>query len=80
MTDVNKILACVAMICDDGKFVIYSKACGLIVAEKDVKIMLKEGAKSTPFSRKGNTYAMDAWVRKPANEKTVGFSRPGASK
>ena len=80
MTDVNNILACVAMICDAKNFVLYSRTGGWIIPEKDVKIMLKEGAKPTPFNRKGNTYAMDAWIRKPTAEKKVGFSGLGASK
>ena len=78
MTEVNKILACVAMICDAKNHVLYSRNGGWIIPEKDVKILVKEGAKVTPFSRKGNTYVMDAWVRKPATEnKKTGFSRPG---
>ena len=58
----------------------------LIVAEKDVKMLIKDGAKTTPFNRKGNTYAMDAWVRQPSDsnrgvssDKKPVFSRPGLS-
>ena len=43
LTDVNKILACVAMICDGNNFVLYSKTGGMIIPEKDVKITAEGG-------------------------------------
>ena len=91
MTDVNKILACIAEICDGGNDVLFRKNGGLIIPQGDMKLELKADGNITNFNRKGNTYAMDAWVRrsKPKATKarsnamevdaTSGFTRPGVT-
>ena len=64
MTDVNKILACVAQVCDGENDVLFRKNGGMIIPIGDAKIEIKPNANVTHFGRKGNTYAMDAWVKK----------------
>ena len=91
MTDVNKILACIAEICDGGNDVLFRKNGGLIIPQGDMKLEFKADGNITNFNRKGNTYAMDAWVKrtKPKATKarsnamdvdaTSGFTRPGVT-
>ena len=90
MADVSKILACVAMVCDGStqgsNIVIFKKNGGLVVPENDVKIVIKPGSPVTNIRRKGNTYGMDAWVKRQRAvqqrgdpmqiDNTSGFTRP----
>ena len=75
---VNKILASMGQICDQGNEVIFREDGGEIVH-------IATGRR-TPFRRHGNVYVMDAWVRNPnwsGEEKdeedsghVLGFARP----
>jgi hypothetical protein len=75
---VNKILASIGQICDQGNEVIFREDGGEIVH-------IATGRR-TPFRRHGNVYVMDAWVRNPnwsGEEKdeedsghVLGFARP----
>ena len=79
---VNKILACVGMICDANNVAVSMKNGGMIVPEKDIEIRVKPDSPTTAVRRKGNTYSMDAWVRKnkSTGETESSFIRPGATK
>ena len=79
---VNKILACVGMICDANNVAVFMKNGGMIVPEKDIEIRVKPDSPTTAVRRKGNTYSMDAWVRKnkSTGETESSFIRPGATK
>ena len=86
MTDVNKILACVAQVCDGENDVLFRKNGGMIIPVGDAKISIKPNSNVTHFRRRGNTYAMDAWVKrkgvaKDENKMEVdavsGFTRQG---
>ena len=69
---------------------LFRKNGGIIIPIGDAKIDIKPNANVTHFSRKGNTYSMDAWVRKekakaPKKGKSAmevdsvsGFTRQGA--
>ena len=72
MTDVNKILACVAQVCDGNNDVLFRKNGGMIIPTGDAKIEIKPNSNVTHFGRKGNTYAMDAWVQKDKVRKDTG--------
>ena len=72
MTDVNKILACVAQVCDGNNDVLFRKNGGMIIPTGDAKIEIKPNSNVTHFGRKGNTYAMDAWVQKDKVKKDTG--------
>ena len=89
-SDVNKMLACVAGLCDGPSkgaenLVIFSSRGGCIVPESEVKVTMPTNAKNvTEFSRRGMVYQMDAWVRKEdvvrkeATAKSASdFRRPG---
>ena len=56
---------------------IFGKNGGLIVPEKEVKIILPtDRSKVTSFRRHGMVYRMDAWVRKAdVQKKKAGFQR-----
>ena len=54
---VNKILASVALICDNGNHVIFRDVGGEIVNDKTGAV--------TPFRRHGNIYVLDAWIPLP---------------
>ena len=71
MTDVNNILACVAQVCDGDNDVLFRKNGGLIIPIGDAKIEIKPNSNVTHFGRKGNTYAMDAWVKKAKSKMTA---------
>ena len=95
MTDVNKILACIAEVCDGGNDVLFRKNGGMIIPQGDMKLDLKVDGNITNFNRTGNTYSMDAWVKrgksrskpqtKPPRstamdvDATSGFTRPGVA-
>ena len=92
MTDVNKILACIAEVCDGGNDVLFRKNGGMIIPQGDMKLELKTDGNITNFNRTGNTYAMDAWVKrtKPKAKAKAkghamdvdamsGFTRPGVA-
>ena len=70
---VNKILASVAGICDNGNEVTFTKTDGRIVNVTTGRI--------TQFRRHGNVYVMDIWVMnsqyKDDDTKRQGFSRQG---
>ena len=69
---VNKILASIAGICDNGNTVTFTDKGGYI---KNI-----ETGRRTTFERKGNVYVLDMWVRHPnvkiPRARTSGFSRP----
>ena len=80
---VNKILASVAQICDNGNDVLFRKHGGEI-------IHLASG-KRTPFRRHGNIYVMDAWIPNPSHAgaeedadeqpaETMSFTRPDGTR
>ena len=86
MTDVNKILACVAQVCDGENDVLFRKDSGMMIPVGDAKISIKPNSNVTHFRRRGNTYAMDAWVKRKGVAKdenkmevdaTSGFTRQG---
>ena len=54
---VNKILASIAGICDNGNSVLFRSDGGTITNLKD--------GRETKFRRQGNVYVMDMWVRNP---------------
>ena len=64
MTDVSKILACVAQVCDGENDVLFRKNGGMIIPIGDAKIEIKPNSNVTHFGRKGNMYSMDAWIKK----------------
>ena len=64
MADVNKILACVAMVCDADNAVLFKKNGGLVIPEVDLKVISRPGSPVTNVRRTGNTYGLDAWVKK----------------
>ena len=64
MTDVNTILACVARLCDGEHDVLFRKNGGMVIPIGDAKIEIKPNSNVTHFGRKGNTYSMDAWIKK----------------
>ena len=80
---VNKLLASIGQICDQGNDVIFR--------QKGGEIIHLASKKTTPFRRHGNVYVMDAWVRNP-NWKgkdddddeqeglAMGFPRPSVSR
>ena len=57
LAKVNKALASIAGICDNGNHVLFRQDGGDI-------IHLSVG-KKTPFRRAGNIYALDAWIVNP---------------
>ena len=73
---VNKILASVAGICDQGCHVLFRQDGGTI-------INLKDGTE-THFRRHGNVYVMDAWIPNPdfveTDDEAMLFSRPSESR
>ena len=81
VTAVNKILASIAGICDNGNTVLFRRDGGTITNV--------ETGRETNFQRVGNVYCMDMWVRNPhfkpsgtstrarPAEVARGFHRPG---
>ena len=73
VAQVNKILASVAGICDNGSEVTFTSTGIRKVSTKNVRI--------TKFRRHGNVYVMDIWVLNPdyknLDDKSQGFSRQG---
>ena len=70
---VNKMLASIAGICDNGNTVTFTDQGGYI---RNV-----ESGRRTTFERKGNVYILDMWVRHPGAEipspsNKSGFIRP----
>ena len=76
VAQVNKILASVAGICDNGNEVTFTATGGRIVSIKNGRI--------TKFRRHGNVYVMDIWVLNPdyknPDDKTQGFIRQGQTR
>ena len=76
----NKTLASVALICDNGREVIFRDTGGNIVN-------LKTGNR-TPFRRHGNIYVLDAWIpcpgftpeSKSSDDAMLRFTWPGCSR
>ena len=72
---VNKILASVAGICDNGNTVVFTSQGGII---KNTKT-----GRETRFRGQGNVYVMDIWVLNPNHRETIdeteilGFTRQG---
>ena len=73
---VNKILASIAGICDNGNTVLFRQDGGTI---RHVQT-----GRETEFRRQGNVYVMDMWIRNPKNASTskqpMDFARPGRGK
>ena len=73
---VNKILASVAGICDQGCEVLFRQDSGTIYNLKD--------STETHFRRHGNVYVMDAWIPNPdfvdEGEESAPFSRPSGTR
>ena len=78
MARVNKILASVALICDNGNDVTFTKTGG--------KIRNLKSGRITEFRRQGNVYVMDIWILNPnyvedkPAVKPAGFSRQGPAR
>ena len=72
---VNKILASIAGICDNGNTVMFRQDGGTI--------MHMETKRETHFKRQGNVYVMDMWIRNPVHANVKGksehFARHGRS-
>ena len=66
LAQVNKIWACVGMLCDAGNVAIFMKHGGMIVPEKDVEVRMRPDSQTTGIRRCGKTFTMDAWVRRSA--------------
>ena len=64
---VNKILASIAGICDNGNSVLFRSDGGTITNLKD--------GREIKFRRQGNVYVMDMWVRNPRPSLTSGSRR-----
>ena len=60
----NKILASIAGICDNGNSVLFRSDGGTITNLKD--------GRETKFRRQGNVYVMDMWVRNPKAKPDIG--------
>ena len=73
---VNKILASIAGICDNGNTVLFRQDGGTI---RHVQT-----GRETEFRRQGNVYVMDMWIRNPKHTPTskqpMDFARPGRGK
>ena len=65
---VNKILASIAGICDNGNTVVFRQDGGTITH--------MESGRETHFKRKGNVYVMDMWIRNPMYLNVKGKSEP----
>ena len=69
---VNKRLASIAGICDNGNTVTFTDSGGYICNV--------ETGRRTTFERKGNVYILDMWVRRPGtdspSQNRQGFTRP----
>ena len=76
VAQVNKILASVAGICDNGNEVTFTATGGRIVSIRNGRI--------TKFRRHGNEYVMDIWVLNPdyknPDDKSQGFIRQGQTR
>ena len=59
----NMCISSVGGITDAENFALFGRAGGMIIPEKDVKIIVKDHSKVTKFRRHGMVYRMDAWVR-----------------
>ena len=72
---VNKILASIAGICDNGNTVMFRQDGGTITH--------METKRETHFKRQGNVYVMDMWIRNPIHVNVKGksehFARHGRS-
>ena len=66
--NVNSILACIAAICDGYNAVLFRQNGGVVIPEAELEIKDNNQSRVTHFGRKGNTYSMDAWVRKQRNK------------
>ena len=53
IADVNKILACVAMVCDGGNDFLFRKNGGIVIPEGDLKVVIRPGSLVTDIRRKG---------------------------
>ena len=76
--DVNKTLMAGGSVADKGNTLLFTKF-GMIIKDPDLSIYKKAVGMAkvkTPFRRKGKTYAMNMWLKAPADEggtRRVGF-------
>ena len=69
--DVNKTLMAGGCVADKGNTLLFTKYGGMIIEDHDLSIYKKAvglAKKKTPFRRKGKTYAMNMWLKVPAEE------------
>ena len=73
---VNKVMASIGGICDNGSSVLFRTDGGTITNLKD--------GREIQFRRQGNVYVMDMWVRNPRVKPDIGkpkdFARHGRGK
>ena len=75
---VNKCISSVGGITDAENVVIFGRTGGMVIPEKDVKIIVKDHSRLTNFRRHGMVYRMDAWVKAAdVRAKNEGFQKHG---
>ena len=86
MANVNTHLACIAHVCDGDNAVLFGEH-GVVLPESELDIKVKNKGNAAHFGGRGNTYSMDAWVRRQMKQDqntmqvyavVSGFTRPGA--
>ena len=76
--------------CDANNSVLFRKNGGLVIPDKDLKVIIRPGSPVTNVRRRGNTYGLDAWVKRSQLQKspksnamdvdgTSSFTRQGAT-